>query len=76
MFEWPNRAYFHPRYFLWLCSFVLYKFVSFSGKHTKRITCGCWSTENLLALGGEDKMITISNQEGDTIRQVVFVTPI
>ncbi|KFV80463.1 WD repeat-containing protein 19, partial [Struthio camelus australis] len=39
------------------------------GKHSKRITCGCWSTENLLALGGEDKMITISNQEGDTIRQ-------
>ncbi|XP_072190356.1 WD repeat-containing protein 19 isoform X2 [Excalfactoria chinensis] len=39
------------------------------GKHTKRITCGCWSSENLLALGGEDKMITISNQEGDTIRQ-------
>ncbi|XP_071599813.1 WD repeat-containing protein 19 isoform X2 [Heliangelus exortis] len=43
--------------------------VSVLGKHTKRITCGCWSTENLLALGGEDKMITISNQEGDTIRQ-------
>ncbi|PIO34689.1 hypothetical protein AB205_0127680, partial [Aquarana catesbeiana] len=39
------------------------------GKHTKRITCGCWSSQNLLALGGEDKMITISNQEGDTIRQ-------
>ncbi|XP_014378025.1 WD repeat-containing protein 19 isoform X1 [Alligator sinensis] len=39
------------------------------GKHTKRITCGCWSTENLLALGSEDKTITISNQEGDTIRQ-------
>uniref|UniRef100_A0A8C6ZLX4 WD repeat-containing protein 19 n=1 Tax=Nothoprocta perdicaria TaxID=30464 RepID=A0A8C6ZLX4_NOTPE len=39
------------------------------GKHSKRITCGCWSTENLLALGGEDKIITISNQEGDTIRQ-------
>ncbi|NXA13229.1 WDR19 protein, partial [Sapayoa aenigma] len=43
--------------------------ISVLGKHTKRITCGCWSTENLLALGGEDKMITISNQEGDTIRQ-------
>ncbi|XP_037247297.1 WD repeat-containing protein 19 isoform X2 [Falco rusticolus] len=43
--------------------------VAVRGKHTKRITCGCWSTENLLALGGEDKMITISNQEGDTIRQ-------
>ncbi|XP_073898544.1 kelch-like protein 5 isoform X6 [Castor canadensis] len=39
------------------------------GKHTKRITCGCWSAENLLALGGEDRMITVSNQEGDTIRQ-------
>ncbi|XP_051054370.1 WD repeat-containing protein 19 [Phodopus roborovskii] len=39
------------------------------GKHTKKITCGCWNTENLLALGGEDKMITVSNQEGDTIRQ-------
>ncbi|XP_068924476.1 WD repeat-containing protein 19 isoform X2 [Petaurus breviceps papuanus] len=39
------------------------------GKHTKRITCGCWSSENLLALGSEDKMITVSNQEGDTIRQ-------
>ncbi|NXY87829.1 WDR19 protein, partial [Alcedo cyanopectus] len=39
------------------------------GKHAKRIICGCWSTENLLALGGEDKIITISNQEGDTIRQ-------
>nr|KAF6389444.1 WD repeat domain 19 [Myotis myotis] len=39
------------------------------GKHTKRITCGCWSTENLLALGGEDKLITVSNQEGDTIKQ-------
>ncbi|XP_029445186.1 WD repeat-containing protein 19 isoform X1 [Rhinatrema bivittatum] len=39
------------------------------GKHTKQITCGCWSSQNLLALGSEDKMITISNQEGDTIRQ-------
>ncbi|KAI4585986.1 hypothetical protein MJG53_020611, partial [Ovis ammon polii x Ovis aries] len=41
------------------------------GKHTKRITCGCWNAENMLALGGEDKMITVSNQEGDTIRQVI-----
>ncbi|XP_010623408.1 WD repeat-containing protein 19 [Fukomys damarensis] len=40
------------------------------GKHTKRITCGCWNTDNLLALGGEDRVITVSNQEGDTIRQV------
>ncbi|XP_053314341.1 WD repeat-containing protein 19 [Spea bombifrons] len=39
------------------------------GKHTRRITCGCWSSQNLLALGSEDKMITVSNPEGDTIRQ-------
>lgn len=39
------------------------------GKHTKRITCGSWSNENLLALGSEDKTISISNVEGDTIRQ-------
>ncbi|XP_016043485.1 WD repeat-containing protein 19 [Erinaceus europaeus] len=39
------------------------------GKHTKRITCGCWNADNLLALGGEDKLITVSNQEGDTLRQ-------
>uniref|UniRef100_H2ZU80 Uncharacterized protein n=2 Tax=Latimeria chalumnae TaxID=7897 RepID=H2ZU80_LATCH len=39
------------------------------GKHTKRITCGSWSSQNLLALGSEDKMLTVSNQEGDTIRQ-------
>ncbi|XP_038608395.1 WD repeat-containing protein 19-like [Tachyglossus aculeatus] len=42
------------------------------GKHIKRITCGCWSSENLLALGSEDKMITVSNQEGDTIRQILL----
>ncbi|XP_015201422.1 WD repeat-containing protein 19 isoform X2 [Lepisosteus oculatus] len=39
------------------------------GKHTKRITCGCWSSQNLLALGSEDKTVTVSNHEGDTIRQ-------
>ncbi|XP_016278762.1 WD repeat-containing protein 19-like isoform X1 [Monodelphis domestica] len=44
------------------------------GKHTKRITCGCWSSENLLALGSEDKIITVSNQEGDTIKQVLLKT--
>ncbi|XP_062864836.1 WD repeat-containing protein 19 [Trichomycterus rosablanca] len=39
------------------------------GKHTKKITCGCWSSQNLLALGSEDRNITVSNHEGDTIRQ-------
>jgi WD repeat-containing protein 19 len=40
------------------------------GKHTKRITCGAWSNENLLALGSEDKSITVSNLEGDTLQQI------
>ncbi|GFR90645.1 WD repeat-containing protein 19-like [Elysia marginata] len=39
------------------------------GKHTKRITCGAWSAENLLALGSDDKTISISNADGDTLRQ-------
>ncbi|XP_005092773.1 WD repeat-containing protein 19 [Aplysia californica] len=39
------------------------------GKHTKKITCGAWSAENLLALGSEDRTITISNADGDTLRQ-------
>uniref|UniRef100_A0A1S4H4R9 Uncharacterized protein n=1 Tax=Anopheles gambiae TaxID=7165 RepID=A0A1S4H4R9_ANOGA len=40
------------------------------GKHTKRITCGAWSTENILALGSEDKYLTLSNEEGDTLRSI------
>lgn len=40
------------------------------GKHTKKITCGCWSAQNLLALGSDDNTLSISNHEGDTIRQV------
>ncbi|XP_013417652.1 WD repeat-containing protein 19 [Lingula anatina] len=39
------------------------------GKHTKKITCGAWSSQNLLALGSQDNTLTISNAEGDTIRQ-------
>ena len=39
------------------------------GKHTKRISCGAWNSENLLALGSDDKTISISNMDGDTIKQ-------
>lgn len=42
------------------------------GKHTKKITCGCWSSQNLLALGSEDNTLTISNNEGDTVRQTTL----
>lgn len=40
------------------------------GKHTKKIVCGIWNAENLLALGSEDKSISISNSEGDTLRVI------
>lgn len=40
------------------------------GKHSRKITCGCWSSQNLLALGSDDNTLSISNHEGDTIRQV------
>ncbi|XP_015782176.1 WD repeat-containing protein 19-like [Tetranychus urticae] len=39
------------------------------GKHAKRITTGDWSDTNLLALTGDDHMLTISNSEGDTLFQ-------
>lgn len=39
------------------------------GKHTKRITSGAWSEQNLLALVGDDRLLTVSNEEGDTICQ-------
>lgn len=38
------------------------------GKHTKKITCGSWNKENLLALGSDDKTISVSNAEGDTLK--------
>lgn len=42
------------------------------GKHTKKITCGAWNSDNLLALGSDDKTISISNSEGDTIRVIAL----
>lgn len=40
------------------------------GKHSKRIICGVWSSQNLLALGSEDKSFSLSNEEGDSLRVV------
>lgn len=42
------------------------------GKHTRRITTGCWSKDGLLALGGDDRTLTLSNDLGDTIRQTTL----
>ncbi|XP_011499935.1 PREDICTED: WD repeat-containing protein 19 [Ceratosolen solmsi marchali] len=40
------------------------------GKHRKRIICGVWSMEGLLALAGEDKILTVSTSDGDTRREI------
>lgn len=45
------------------------------GKHTRRITCGAWSNENLLCLGSDDNSVTVSNVEGDTVRQTSLRAP-
>ena len=45
---------------------------SMLGKHTRRITCGAWNADNKVALGGEDRQVTISNMDGDTLRQIGF----
>ncbi|EFX73748.1 hypothetical protein DAPPUDRAFT_324995 [Daphnia pulex] len=37
------------------------------GKHSKRIVTGAWSSDNLLALGSEDKTLSVSTLEGDTV---------
>lgn len=40
------------------------------GKHSKRITGGCWSKTNQLALISDDKTMSISNEDGDSLRVV------
>ncbi|XP_023331956.1 WD repeat-containing protein 19 [Eurytemora carolleeae] len=42
------------------------------GKHSKAITCGAWSSGNLLALGSEDRTLSISNLDGDTVRMATL----
>ncbi|GAB6019440.1 WD repeat-containing protein 19 [Chamberlinius hualienensis] len=40
------------------------------GKHSKRVSCVCWSRQDLLAMASEDKTLTISNKDGDTLQQI------
>lgn len=40
------------------------------GKHKKRISCGAWSAEGLLALASDDRMLSVSTKDGDTKREI------
>lgn len=40
------------------------------GKHSKKITCGAWSKDNILALGCEDKTFSLSSEDGDSLRVI------
>jgi WD repeat-containing protein 19 len=40
------------------------------GKHSKRISCGAWNVENILALGSDDKTVSLSAEDGDSIDQI------
>eukprot|EP00873_Tetraselmis_striata_P029142 jgi/Tetstr1/449406/TSEL_036501.t1 len=49
------------------------KKVPITGKHTKSITCGQWNVENLLAMGGDDATLTVTDGlDGDTIKTVAL----
>jgi WD repeat-containing protein 19 len=49
---------------------TLGKKIPIMGKHTRKITCGAWNDQGRLVLGGDDKQVTISKADGDTVRQV------
>merc|ERR1711991_390617 len=40
------------------------------GKHSKKIISMCWNRRNQVAMASEDKMLTVSDVEGQTIDSV------
>ncbi|KER26661.1 hypothetical protein T265_13963, partial [Opisthorchis viverrini] len=43
--------------------------ISLLGKHTRRINSAAWNGNNILALAGDDKTITINSSDGDLLKQ-------
>lgn len=43
------------------------------GKHAKRVVTGDWNKEGLLITGGDDKILTVSNYNSDTVFESVSV---
>ena len=40
------------------------------GKHSKRITCGAWNSQNQIVLGSEDKTISLNSVDGDELKKI------
>lgn len=57
---WKNNVFFN----------FAYRRTPILGKHSKRITCGAWSKDNILALGSEDKTFSLSSEDGDSLRVI------
>lgn len=43
------------------------------GKHTKRVISGDWNNEGLLITSGEDKLLTVSNYNSETVQESIPV---
>ena len=48
------------------------KKINIVNKHTKRITSAAWSKENQLVLTSDDRQVTVSNTEGDTLHTLML----
>lgn len=46
------------------------------GHHKGRIISGVWSSKNLLCMVGEDKKVTITNENGDRLHDPEFDAPL
>mmetsp|Transcript_11592 Transcript_11592/g.10110 ORF Transcript_11592/g.10110 Transcript_11592/m.10110 type:complete len:122 (-) Transcript_11592:3648-4013(-) len=43
------------------------------GKHTKKVVSGDWNKEGLLLTAGEDKLLTVSDHAGKTVKDQMSV---
>jgi WD repeat-containing protein 19 len=51
------------------------KRVPITGLHSKKIVSGAWNVENKLALTALDRMVSVSDAEGNTLEQTVCADP-
>ena len=45
------------------------KKVTITGKHSKRIISGAWNNKNYLAIGSEDRQVSVYDGEGESVVQ-------